>query len=152
MFSSSQINDFLYCLNTIYFRFLVLFCFYLLLVLEWEFDFKHISADAKLRLISFKKGFLFCTEWSNLSETSHKVHGPFIAPLPQAGCMYVHGGVVNMSGNRRTASLYKVWLVVPSLLELTWEKLLKTFPHLTQLSTLQLLSLGLTHALIQRLK
>lgn len=73
-------------------------------------------------------------------------------PLHQAGCMYVHGGVVNMSGNRRTGSLYKVWLVVPSLLELTWEKLLKTFPHVAQLSTLQLLSLGLTHTLIQRLK
>lgn len=74
------------------------------------------------------------------------------APLTQAGCMYIHGGVVNMSGNRRTGSLYKVWLVVPSLLELTWEKVLKTFPHIAQLSTLQLLNLGLTHTLIQRLK
>lgn len=74
------------------------------------------------------------------------------APVLQAGCMYVHGGVVNMSGNRRTGSLYKVWLVVPSLLELTWEKLLKTFPQVAQLSTLQLLNLGLTHTLIQRLK
>uniref|UniRef100_A0A8C7ZEZ3 Kelch domain-containing protein 10 n=1 Tax=Oryzias sinensis TaxID=183150 RepID=A0A8C7ZEZ3_9TELE len=74
------------------------------------------------------------------------------AAVTPAGCMYVHGGVVNISGNRRTASLYKVWLVVPSLLELTWEKLLKMFPHLTQLSTLQLLSLGLTHTFIQRLK
>lgn len=72
--------------------------------------------------------------------------------LLQAGCMYVHGGVVNMSGNRRTGSLYKVWLVVPSLLELSWEKLLKTSPHIAQLSTLQLLHLGLTHTLIQRLK
>ncbi|CAK6972563.1 kelch domain-containing protein 10-like [Scomber scombrus] len=61
------------------------------------------------------------------------------AAVTPAGCMYVHGGVVNMSGNRkRTGSLYKVWLVVPSLLELTWEKLLKTFPHVSQLSTLQL--------------
>lgn len=72
--------------------------------------------------------------------------------LSQAGCMYVHGGVVNMSENRRTGSLYKVWLVVPSLLELTWERLLKAFPRLAQLSSLQLLSLGLTHTLIQRLK
>ncbi|XP_008409657.1 kelch domain-containing protein 10-like [Poecilia reticulata] len=74
------------------------------------------------------------------------------AAVTPAGCMYIHGGVVNMSGNQRTASLYKVWLVVPSLLEMTWEKLLKLFPHLTQLSALQLLSLGLTHSLIQRLK
>ncbi|KAM9502711.1 kelch domain-containing protein 10-like isoform 1-T1 [Salvelinus alpinus] len=72
--------------------------------------------------------------------------------LSQAGCMYVHGGVVNMSENRRTGSLYKVWLVVPSLLELTWERLLKAFPRLAQLSSLQLLSLGLTHTLIQRIK
>lgn len=72
--------------------------------------------------------------------------------LSQAGCMYVHGGVVNMSGNRRTGSLYKVWLVVPSLLEMTWEKLLKTFPQIAQMSSLQLLNLGLTHTLIQRLK
>ncbi|TWW75528.1 Kelch domain-containing protein 10 [Takifugu flavidus] len=74
------------------------------------------------------------------------------AVTPVAGCMYVHGGVVNMSGNRRTGSLYKVWLVVPSLLEMSWEKLLKTFPHIAQLTTLQLLHLGLTHTLIQRFK
>ena len=66
--------------------------------------------------------------------------------------MYVHGGVVNKVDNRRTGSLYKVWLVVPSLLELTWERLLKTCPRLAHLSSLQLLSLGLTHSLIQRLK
>ncbi|XP_056909278.1 kelch domain-containing protein 10-like isoform X3 [Takifugu flavidus] len=74
------------------------------------------------------------------------------AAVTPAGCMYVHGGVVNMSGNRRTGSLYKVWLVVPSLLEMSWEKLLKTFPHIAQLTTLQLLHLGLTHTLIQRFK
>ena len=72
--------------------------------------------------------------------------------VPQAGCMYVHGGVVNLSENRRTGSLNKVWLVVPSLLELTLERLLKAYPRLPQLSSLQLHSLGLTHSLIQRLK
>uniref|UniRef100_A0A3Q2FKX2 Kelch domain containing 10 n=1 Tax=Cyprinodon variegatus TaxID=28743 RepID=A0A3Q2FKX2_CYPVA len=96
--------------------------------------------------------------WEEIVTKPHEKIGTFFIGLIysllllQAGCMYVHGGVVNMSGNRRTASLYKVWLVVPSLLEMTWEKLLKTFPHVTQLSTLQLLSLGLTHSLIQRLK
>lgn len=73
-------------------------------------------------------------------------------PRLQAGCMYVHGGVVDLSGCRRTSSLYRVWLVVPSLLELTWETLMKTFPRLAQLPPLELLRLGLTDTLIQRLK
>eukprot|EP00064_Thunnus_orientalis_P012609 superscaffoldBa00001954_g12644 len=91
-------------------------------------------------------------QWTKLPAVMPEPAYFHCAAVTPAGCMYVHGGVVNMSGNRRTGSLYKVWLVVPSLLELTWEKLLKTFPHVAQLSTLQLLSLGLTHTLIQRLK
>uniref|UniRef100_A0A4W3IK15 Kelch domain-containing protein 10 n=1 Tax=Callorhinchus milii TaxID=7868 RepID=A0A4W3IK15_CALMI len=74
------------------------------------------------------------------------------AAVTPAGCMYVHGGVVNIHENKRTDSLYKIWLVVPSLFELCWEKLLKSFPQLTQFSTIQLLNLGLTQGLIERLK
>lgn len=66
--------------------------------------------------------------------------------------MYIHGGVVNIHENKRTGSLFKIWLAVPSLLELCWEKLLKAFPHLTSLQTMQLLNLGLTQELIERLK
>ncbi|NXR96176.1 KLD10 protein, partial [Hypocryptadius cinnamomeus] len=74
-------------------------------------------------------------------------------PFPtQAGCMYVHGGVVNIHENKRTGSLFKMWLVVPSLLELCWEKLLESFPHLATLSRSQLLHLGLTQGLVERLK
>ncbi|XP_034071701.1 kelch domain-containing protein 10-like isoform X3 [Gymnodraco acuticeps] len=91
-------------------------------------------------------------QWTKLLATMPEPAYFHCAAVTPAGCMYVHGGVVNMFGNRRSGSLYKVWLVVPSLLELTWEKLLKTFPHLAQLSSLQLLGLGLTHTLIQRLK
>lgn len=99
-----------------------------------------------------KSSFTHICTFNRFPQKVKKVLYSVTVSVPQAGCMYVHGGVVNMSGNRRTGSLYKVWLVVPSLLELTWEKLLKSFPHLAQLSTLQLLSLGLTHSLIQRLK
>lgn len=66
--------------------------------------------------------------------------------------MYVHGGVVDIHRNKRTGSLFKIWLVVPSLLELCWEKLLEFFPHLTKLSRSQLLHLGLTQGLTERLK
>ncbi|XP_073185025.1 kelch domain-containing protein 10 isoform X4 [Lepidochelys kempii] len=74
------------------------------------------------------------------------------AAVTPAGCMYVHGGVVNIHENKRTGSLFKMWLVVPSLLELSWEKLLGFFPHLATLSRSQLLHLGLTQGLIERLK
>ncbi|XP_061494013.1 kelch domain-containing protein 10 [Rhineura floridana] len=74
------------------------------------------------------------------------------AAVTPAGCMYVHGGVVDIQRNRRTGSLFKMWLVVPSLLELSWEKLLGFFPHLANLTRSQLLHLGLTQGLIERLK
>ncbi|NXN08230.1 KLD10 protein, partial [Indicator maculatus] len=74
------------------------------------------------------------------------------AAVTPAGCMYVHGGVVNIHENKRTGSLFKMWLVVPSLLELSWEKLLEYFPHLATLSRSQLLHLGLTQGLVERLK
>ncbi|XP_061534151.1 kelch domain-containing protein 10-like isoform X2 [Phycodurus eques] len=98
----------------------------------------------KLNLRTFK--------WTKLPAIMPEPAYFHCAAVTPAGCMYVHGGVVNMSGNRRTASLYKVWLVVPSLLELAWEMLLKIKPHLAQMSTLQLLGLGLPHTFIQRLK
>ncbi|KAK7895351.1 hypothetical protein WMY93_020676 [Mugilogobius chulae] len=74
------------------------------------------------------------------------------AAVTPAGCMYIHGGVVDIHENKRTGSLFKIWLTVPSLLELCWENLLKAFPHLTTLPTMQLLNLGLTQELIERLK
>ncbi|KAA8580180.1 hypothetical protein FQN60_005715, partial [Etheostoma spectabile] len=47
------------------------------------------------------------------------------------------------------AAVTPIWLGVPSLLELCWEKLLKAFPHLTSIPTMQLLNLGLTQELIE---
>ena len=66
--------------------------------------------------------------------------------------MYIHGGVVNIRENKRTGSLFKIWLAVPSLLELCWENLLKAFPHLPQLPVQELGDLGITQELIERLK
>ena len=75
-----------------------------------------------------------------------------LSPPGQAGCMYIHGGVVNIHENKRTGSLFKIWLAVPSLMVLCWERLLKAFPVLATLPTIELLNLGLTQELIERLK
>nr|XP_057932676.1 kelch domain-containing protein 10-like [Doryrhamphus excisus] len=108
--------------------------------------------DGQLIMPDLWKLNLRTFQWTKLPTIMPEPAYFHCAAVTPAGCMYVHGGVVNMSGNRRTGSLYKVWLVVPSLLELAWERLLKMQPHLAQLSTLQLLNMGLTHTLIERLK
>eukprot|EP00069_Balaena_mysticetus_P006036 bmy_18386T0 len=93
------------------------------------------------------------SQWVKLTATMPEpvhFHGAAVTP---AGCTYVHGGVVNIHENKRTGSLFKIWLVVvPSLLELSWEKLLAASPNLANLSRTQLLHLGLTQGLIEGLK
>uniref|UniRef100_A0A8D0B5A2 Kelch domain-containing protein 10 n=1 Tax=Sander lucioperca TaxID=283035 RepID=A0A8D0B5A2_SANLU len=91
-------------------------------------------------------------QWSKLPAMMPEPAYFHCAAVTPAGCMYIHGGVVNIHENKRTGSLFKIWLGVPSLLELCWEKLLKAFPHLTSIPTMQLLNLGLTQELIERLK
>uniref|UniRef100_A0A671R0C4 Kelch domain-containing protein 10 n=2 Tax=Sinocyclocheilus TaxID=75365 RepID=A0A671R0C4_9TELE len=91
-------------------------------------------------------------QWNKLPAVMPEPAYFHCAAVTPAGCMYIHGGVVNIHENKRTGSLFKIWLVVPSLLELCWERLLKAFPHLAQLTPIQLLNLGLTQELIERLK
>lgn len=91
-------------------------------------------------------------QWVKLPATMPEPVYFHCAAVTPAGCMYIHGGVVNIHENKRTGSLFKIWLVVPSLLELAWEKLLAAFPNLANLSRTQLLHLGLTQELIERLK
>uniref|UniRef100_A0A6Q2WPX7 Kelch domain-containing protein 10 n=1 Tax=Esox lucius TaxID=8010 RepID=A0A6Q2WPX7_ESOLU len=91
-------------------------------------------------------------QWTKLPAVMPEPAYFHCAAVTPAGCMYIHGGVVNIHENKRTGSLFKIWLVVPSLLELCWERLLKAHPHLAQLPTIQLLNLGLTQELIERLK
>ena len=92
-------------------------------------------------------------QWVKLPATTPEpvhFHGAAVTP---AACMYIHGGVVNIHENKRTGSLFKIWLVVvPSLLELSWEKLLAASPNLANLPRTQLLHLGLTQGLIEGLK
>ncbi|KTF94556.1 hypothetical protein cypCar_00000392 [Cyprinus carpio] len=98
----------------------------------------------KINLLTF--------QWNKLPAVMPEPAYFHCAAVTPAGCMYIHGGVVNIHENKRTGSLFKIWLVVPSLLELCWERLLKAFPHLAQLTPIQLLNLGLTQELIERLK
>ncbi|KAJ0015482.1 hypothetical protein NQD34_009102 [Periophthalmus magnuspinnatus] len=86
--------------------------------------------------------------WSHLQSC-----GFVCAPLPAGGSRWAACTfMVDILENKRTGSLFKIWLTVPSLLELCWEKLLKVFPHLTTLPTMQLLNLGFTQELIERLE
>ncbi|XP_051910969.1 kelch domain-containing protein 10 isoform X1 [Hippocampus zosterae] len=91
-------------------------------------------------------------QWSRLPAVMPEPAYFHCAAVTPTGCMYIHGGVVNIQENKRTGSLFKIWLAVPSLLERCWERLLQAFPHLANLPAVQLLNLGLTQELIERLK
>uniref|UniRef100_A0A8C9WDT3 Kelch domain-containing protein 10 n=1 Tax=Scleropages formosus TaxID=113540 RepID=A0A8C9WDT3_SCLFO len=108
--------------------------------------------NGELILADLWKVNLQTFQWTKLPAVMPEPAYFHCAAVTPAGCMYVHGGVVNIHENKRTGSLFRIWLVVPSLLELCWEKLLKSFPHLAHLSAVQLLHLGLTQELIERLK
>ncbi|XP_077450418.1 kelch domain-containing protein 10 isoform X3 [Stigmatopora argus] len=95
---------------------------------------------------------LHTLQWSRLPAMMPEPAYFHCAAVTPTGCMYIHGGVVNIHEKKRTGSLFKIWLAVPSLLERSWERLHQAFPHMAYLSTIQLLNLGLTQELIERLK
>ncbi|XP_077986715.1 kelch domain-containing protein 10-like [Glandiceps talaboti] len=74
------------------------------------------------------------------------------AAITPAGCMYIHGGVTSIYGDERTAELYRIWLYVPSLLELCWFKVVSLIPRLEKLSHSTLVSLGIPRQLIDRIQ
>ncbi|XP_002741199.1 kelch domain-containing protein 10-like [Saccoglossus kowalevskii] len=74
------------------------------------------------------------------------------AAITPAGCMYIHGGVTSIYGDERTAELYRVWLYVPTLLEICWQKMISVIPQLDRLPYDKLLSLGIPRQLIERIQ
>jgi Galactose oxidase, central domain len=60
------------------------------------------------------------------------------ATTTPAGCMYVFGGVTTTSGAERSNKVFKMWLTVPSLQDLTWDQICDRNPNfLTNLETPQ---------------
>ncbi|XP_066285163.1 kelch domain-containing protein 10-like [Branchiostoma lanceolatum] len=91
-------------------------------------------------------------QWTKLPSTMPEPAYFHAAAITPAGCMYVHGGVVSIEENRRTSSLYRIWLVLPSLLELTWQRVNDLIPNLHKMSQDSLHSIGLPPQLMDRLK
>ncbi|XP_071960810.1 kelch domain-containing protein 10-like [Antedon mediterranea] len=75
-------------------------------------------------------------------------HASAVTP---AGCMYIHGGVKTLTGDKRSLKLSRIWLVVPNLLELCWSKVLHLIPKIQRMSVPQLWQLGIPQELIERL-
>ncbi|XP_033106572.1 kelch domain-containing protein 10-like [Anneissia japonica] len=74
------------------------------------------------------------------------------AAVTPSGCMFIHGGVKTLTGDKRSLKLSKIWLVVPNLLELCWEKILYYIPSICRIPESQLMQLGLPQHIISRLK
>lgn len=72
--------------------------------------------------------------------------------VTSSGCMYVFGGI---EPKERSASrnniLYKVWLCIPKLSEISWEALLHFHQHLDQMDRRTLLNIGIPIHFVDRL-
>ncbi|XP_033106528.1 kelch domain-containing protein 10-like [Anneissia japonica] len=91
-------------------------------------------------------------QWSKLSVSMPVPTFFHSAAITPAGCMYLYGGVTSLGDRVRTSAIFRIWLEVPSLLEIAWNYLHKYFSHLDKLSYMQLYRLGIPPALLDRLK
>ncbi|KAK3601733.1 hypothetical protein CHS0354_016095 [Potamilus streckersoni] len=65
---------------------------------------------------------LYTHKWTKLSVELQVPVYFHSADLTQAGCMYIFGGVTHYE-DKRTNIIQKIWLKIPSLMEMCWEKL-----------------------------
>lgn len=65
--------------------------------------------------------------WTKLSQRLPRPIYFHSATVTPAGCMYVFGGVTSEMGDRRSNEIYKMWLNVPSLQEITWDAITNGF-------------------------
>ncbi|XP_065829969.1 kelch domain-containing protein 10-like [Oscarella lobularis] len=68
-----------------------------------------------------------------------------------AGCLYIFGGCTTLAGTNRSDKMYKMWLRVPSLMEMCWLKLTKSYPRLLDVGNSKLHALGIPLKLVNRL-
>lgn len=72
------------------------------------------------------------------------------ATVTSQGCMYMFGGIENASEKTRINNLYKMWLSIPKLSEISWEAVLFYYPQILELSRSRLLRLGIPEHLALR--
>ena len=64
--------------------------------------------------------------------------------------MVMFGGVTNVDSTTRTNQVFKIWLRVPSLKEISWEALIYYRPRLVDKSRSELLSIGIPPDFVKR--
>lgn len=65
--------------------------------------------------------------------------------------MYIFGGVVSIGHNTRTENCYRIWLRLPSLQTLCWQKLISAYPQLLKIPQHKLRQIGVSRDLIDKL-
>ena len=73
----------------------------------------------------------------------------FYLRVLQTGCMYVYGGVCEID-TVRTSDIYRIWLTVPSLKELCWNKFSQSVRDLETVPKGQLFETGVPMDMIAR--
>ncbi|XP_039263633.2 kelch domain-containing protein 10-like [Styela clava] len=89
-------------------------------------------------------------QWTKITDMIEPVYFHSATVTPD-GRMYIFGGVSCIEPNIRTASCYRMWLRLPSLQTLCWQKLLNSFPQLKKLPHKKLIELGVNRSLTSQL-
>uniref|UniRef100_A0A0P4WED7 Kelch domain-containing protein 10 n=1 Tax=Scylla olivacea TaxID=85551 RepID=A0A0P4WED7_SCYOL len=74
------------------------------------------------------------------------------AAVTEEGCMYIFGGVKDLTQNTRSAYINKVWLGVARLRDMCWEALCHYCPNLPSLPPSALLAMGIPLYIVEALQ
>jgi Galactose oxidase, central domain len=92
-------------------------------------------------------------QWTQMSRSVFPnplyFHSSSVTP---EGCMYTFGGIqLGRENTSRTNKLYKLWLCIPKLSEISWESLLYYYPNLVNEDRSKLLKAGIPVRFVDRL-
>ncbi|OQV25786.1 Kelch domain-containing protein 10 [Hypsibius exemplaris] len=69
-------------------------------------------------------------QWTKMWQTLPQEIYFHTATTTPAGCMYVFGGVTTANGATRSNHVFKMWLTMPTLQELVWDRICEKHPKL----------------------
>ncbi|CAH1784192.1 unnamed protein product [Owenia fusiformis] len=89
-------------------------------------------------------------KWTKLEATMPKPVYFHSTSLTKSGCMYIYGGVTHID-DIRTSHIYRVWLKIPKLSELSWQNITHTVADIENQDKSHLLQLGIPIQYLDRI-
>lgn len=95
-------------------------------------------------------------QWRKLAATLPKPLYFHSATVTNSGLMYVFGGIEGSNANnqteKRTNSLYSIWITIPKLADIAWDAVLHYAPTIPKYKMEQLMEMGIPRQYAERVK